>query len=66
MTIRNCPSESLHLINYLTWGSPSSLLDFIKIERNIGKKTIINYKEMQPGDVAATGLYKKTRSLDRL
>ncbi len=36
-------------------GHPVQLMDFISyIEKNLGKKAVINYMEMQPGDVPAT------------
>lgn len=36
-------------------GTPESLMEFIsEIENNLGKKAIIEYKPMQPGDVKAT------------
>ena len=46
-------------------GEPLGLMDFVAaIEKQLGKKAIINMKPMQPGDVVDTNA--KTDLLDRL
>lgn len=45
-------------------GSPVGLMDFIHtIEEKLGKKAVIRYREMQPGDVVAT--HADTSALER-
>ena len=51
---KNCPSESFAPYKIFNIGNsnPASLSDYIReIEKNVGSKAIINYKEIQPGDV---------------
>ncbi len=55
--IRNCPAESFAPYKLFNIGNskPTSLLEYInEIEKNVGSKAIINYKEIQPGDVPNT------------
>ena len=55
--IKNCPSESFAPYKLFNIGNstPTSLLDYIsEIEKNVNAKAIINFKEIQPGDVPTT------------
>lgn len=54
MTMEN-PTGAPYKLYNIGNNNPIKLMDFIKsIEKNIGKKFKINYKDLQPGDVPST------------